>query len=159
MFQSGTSTPPRSPGTPGQQCGNELPGELEALKVMPEDRCAAGFVGRVHPDHLVEAAGSAQGLVDVLWPIRRTDRKDLAAILKPVEQGEQLGHHRPLVLRISSFAERGEAVDLVEGFNRTCILLGLIVPAGKFVPGCGCFVILDREPQGRDERSATCRRS
>jgi len=89
-------------------------GQLQPLHVVKEDGLAALLVGRTHPYDLVEAARSAEGRVDVFRPVGRGEDEDLAPLLQPVEQGEELCDHGLLVLGIGRPSGQAQAVDLVE---------------------------------------------
>jgi hypothetical protein len=59
-------------------------------RVHPEDRFAAGTVGRLHRDPAVEAAGSEQGRIEYIGPIGRSDDDHVGGGVEAVHLGQDL---------------------------------------------------------------------
>ena len=66
--------------------------------VFLENRFSAFHTRRSHVDHAVKASGAAQGRIDIVGSVGRADDEDVAAILQPVEQDEQLRYECFVVL-------------------------------------------------------------
>ena len=73
----------------------------------------------------VEPAGSSQGRVDRVLPVRGCYDYHIPPGCEPVHQREQLRHHAPLYLSLHFVPLRGDGIHLVYEDDRGCVLLRL----------------------------------
>ena len=83
-----------------------------------EDFATAALVGHADDDLAVEAAGTAQRLVDRLGPVGGGDDDQILARLQPVHQGEELGDQALFRLAADLPALGGDRIQLVDEDDR-----------------------------------------
>ena len=81
--------------------------ERHAARVHPEDRLAAGAVGRLHRDPAVETAGAEQGLVEDVGPVGRADDDHAGGRVEAVHLGQDLIQR--LLAFVVAAAEAGDS--------------------------------------------------
>jgi len=98
----------------GEPVGRQPWVQFESAQVVPKYVGAPALVGQAHPHDLVEAAWPAQGRVDMLGAVGGGQHKNLTAFLYAVEQDQELGDDRDLMLGALGRARWGDGIDLVE---------------------------------------------
>ena len=74
----------------------------------------------------VEPAGTAEGGVDGVEPVRGPDHHDLPPLLEPVHHRQELGHHTPLDLPGHLLAPGGDRVEFVDEDDGRRMLPGVL---------------------------------
>mmetsp|Transcript_72452 Transcript_72452/g.156661 ORF Transcript_72452/g.156661 Transcript_72452/m.156661 type:complete len:454 (+) Transcript_72452:1318-2679(+) len=144
--------------------------QLHVLGLDAQDLQAAVVVGNADVQLAVEAAEAAEGRIDGVRPVRRTDDDRLTAALHAIHEREHLGHHALLHLAVGLVTLRRDRIDLVDEDDRRRVLLGLLEGAAQVRLGLASHLghdlrAVDEEEEGTrlvrhsacDERLAAAR--